>query len=269
MINASGNDMASADVSRVAVKPPPFWKSNPALWFIQLESQFAIANIISDETKFHYVISALDTELLNSVTDLIMNPPKSEIYTALKTKLIEVHSESETSKIRTLLQGLELGDQRPSQLLTRMRSLAGDTVGETLLKSLWMNRLPNNMQSILAALNENLNGLASVADKIHELPLGPNVHAVNNNSAQNDDSRIARLEKKIEDLTSLVCELRTHNPRRNSRPRHRTNSFKRQKSNSRTRTSIDAENDLCFYHKTFGKNARKCRSPCKFTNQEN
>ncbi|GFW80494.1 retrovirus-related Pol polyprotein from transposon opus [Trichonephila clavipes] len=80
-----------------------------------------------------------------------------------------MHSESEDSKIRTLLQGLELGDQRPSQLLTRMRSLAGDNVGEPILKSLWLGRLPNGTQIILAALNENLDQLATVADKINDL----------------------------------------------------------------------------------------------------
>ncbi|GFT14640.1 histone-lysine N-methyltransferase SETMAR [Trichonephila clavipes] len=65
--------------------------------------------------------------------------------------------------------GLELGDQRPSQLLTRMHSPTGDNVGEPLLKSLWLGRLPNGTQKILPALNENLDQLATVADKINDL----------------------------------------------------------------------------------------------------
>lgn len=251
----------------MAVKPPPFWRSNPALSFIQFESQFAIANITSEETKFHYVISALDTELLNSVTDLLRNPPKSDVYQALMTKLIEVHSESESSQIRTLLQGLELGDQRPSQLLTRMRALAGDSVGESLLKSLWMNRFPTTMQSIIAALNENLNDLASVADKIHELSAGPHVQVIDTTAVtQTENNRIARLESKIEELTVLIGELST-NARRNSRSRYRKNSVKRHNSRSHSRTSHDP--DICFYHSKCGKHARNCRPPCKFSQQEN
>ncbi|GFU48740.1 uncharacterized protein NPIL_165851 [Nephila pilipes] len=73
---------------------------------------------------------------------------------------------------------LELGNQRPSQLLTRMRFLAGDNVGEPLLKSLWLGRLPNGMQTILAAVSENLDQLATVADKINDLAFPQGINSV-------------------------------------------------------------------------------------------
>ena len=121
-----GDDESQA-VARVAVKPPPFWKSNPALWFVRLEAQFELANISTDLTKFNHVLSAVDSDILNSVSDLVLKPPETDKYKTLKERLVKIHSESESSKIRTLLQGLELGDQRPSQLLTRMRTLAADS----------------------------------------------------------------------------------------------------------------------------------------------
>ncbi|GFX44936.1 uncharacterized protein TNCV_3429851 [Trichonephila clavipes] len=132
------NECDGNQISHVAVKPPPFWKHNPVLWFVRLEVQFELAQILNFTTKFNYVRSAVDSDILNSVSDLILKPPENGKYEALKKRLIEVHSESENSKIRILLQGLELRNQRPSQLLMRMRSLAGD-----LLKSLWLGRLPN------------------------------------------------------------------------------------------------------------------------------
>ncbi|GFV69160.1 transposon Ty3-I Gag-Pol polyprotein [Trichonephila clavipes] len=165
------NESDSNQISHVAVKPPPFWKHNPALWFVRLEVQFDLAKILNDTTKFNYVLSAVESDILNSVSDLVLKPPENRKYEALKNRLIEVHSETEDSKIRTLLQDLELGDQRPSQLLTRMRSLDGDNVGEPLLKSLWLGRLHNGTQTILAALNKNLDQLATVADKINDLTL--------------------------------------------------------------------------------------------------
>ncbi|GFV20564.1 uncharacterized protein TNCV_776101 [Trichonephila clavipes] len=136
------NECDSNQISHVAVKPPPFWKHNPAL------------------------------------CDLVLTPPENGKYETLKKRLIKVHSESEDSKIRTLLQGLELGDQRPSQLLTRIRSLVGDNVGEPLLKSLRLGRLPNGTQTILAALNENLDQLATVADKINDLTFPQGINSV-------------------------------------------------------------------------------------------
>ncbi|GBN01400.1 Transposon Ty3-I Gag-Pol polyprotein, partial [Araneus ventricosus] len=179
-----------ATIARVRVKLPPFWKANPALWFVQLDAQFALAGITVDDTKFNHVISAVDSEILNSVSDIILRPPDIDKYTILKKRLIELHSETEASKIRTLLQGLELGDQRPSQLLTRMRALAGDTVGEPLLKSLWMGRLPNSTQTILAALSEDLAGLATVADKISDLTNHSNINAVHVTPSTSDAREI-------------------------------------------------------------------------------
>ncbi|GBN37233.1 hypothetical protein AVEN_89628-1 [Araneus ventricosus] len=83
-----------------------------------------------------------------------------------------------TAWARRMKFGLELGDQRSSQLLTRMRALADDTVGEPLLKALWIGRLPNSTQTILAALSEYLAGLAPVADKISDLTNHSNINAL-------------------------------------------------------------------------------------------
>ncbi|GFX44728.1 transposon Ty3-I Gag-Pol polyprotein [Trichonephila clavipes] len=95
---------------------------------------------------------------------------------------------NEDSKIRTLLQGLELGNARPSQLLTRMRSLAGDSVGEL--------RLPNGPQTILAALNGNLYQLSTVADKINDLAFFQGI-----NSVAATSKKIVQLEQQIAQLT--------------------------------------------------------------------
>ncbi|GFQ77432.1 uncharacterized protein TNCT_347091 [Trichonephila clavata] len=157
------------------------------LWFVQLEAQFALTGITADDSKFNHVISAIDSDILNCVCNIIFKPPDADKYSTLKNHLIELHSESEASKIRTLLQGLVLGDQRPSQLLARMKALAGDTVDEPLLKSLWLGRLPNYTQTILTALKEYLAGLASVADKINDLANHSNINCV---TPQTSDNRV-------------------------------------------------------------------------------
>jgi hypothetical protein len=47
-------------INRVGVRVPPFWTEKPAVWFAQLEGQFALSVITQDETKFYNVISHLD-----------------------------------------------------------------------------------------------------------------------------------------------------------------------------------------------------------------
>lgn len=254
-------------VARVALKLPPFWKSNPTLWFAQLEAQFTIAGITVDATKFYHVISVVESDILNTVSDIILNPTdETNKYAKLKERLINLHSESEESKIRSLLQGQELGDQRPSQLLSRMRSLAGSSVGEPLLKSLWLSRLPSNTQSILTAIGSDLPQLATIADKISDLSHAPSVYS----ATRENNSQISILEKQISQLTEQVNNLSTY-VRNSERPRERENSNNRyrRRSQSRNRQYKEPHNNYCFYHTNFGTKARKCKQPCSFKNSEN
>lgn len=257
-------DPPEAEISHVAVKPPLFWKSNPSLWFVRLEAQFSLSRINVDDTKFNYVVAALDSDILSSVSDILVRPPATGKYEALKKRLIDVHSESESTKIRMLLQGLELGDQRPSQLLNRMRTLGGEAVGEPLLKSLWLDRLPSGTQSVLAALKDDLEQLSIVADKIHELT-PPNINAATVQPSSQTSSleiQVAQLTKQVQDLTSIVQQ-QNHRHHYN---RHPT----RTRSRSRSRPKYkEASNGMCFYHTNFGSSAQKCKSPCSFHQQGN
>lgn len=263
-------DALNPQISRVAVKPPPFWKNNPMLWFAQIEAQFSIADITQDNTKFNHVVAAIESDILNSVHDLILKPPDRDRYVKLKERLIEIYSESETSKIRTLLQGLELGDQRPSYLLSRMRDLAGNHFSDDLLKSLWLSRLPNNIQIILAASNEDLTKLASMADKINELVIPGCINStqVNSPPAPSIEKQVAELSKQVNELSALLHDSR-------QRPRFRNNrnqSRNRERSQSRRRISRqykEPSNGLCFYHTNFGVKARKCSPPCSFQQSGN
>jgi hypothetical protein len=77
-----------AEVSRVAVLFPPFWVERPAVWFAQVEAQFFLAGINSEQTKFCYVISLLDHRFASEVEDIITSPPEREPYTTLRTELV-------------------------------------------------------------------------------------------------------------------------------------------------------------------------------------
>ncbi|GFS86399.1 transposon Ty3-I Gag-Pol polyprotein [Trichonephila clavipes] len=98
-----------------------------------------------------------------------------------------------------------------------MRSLAGGNVGEPLLKSLWLGRLPNGTQTILAALNEKLDKLATVADKINDLTFPQGINLVTAISKEKNcaiRTKIAQLTEQLNELTSFVQ--RSRSPARNS-----------------------------------------------------
>jgi len=68
-------------------KIPAFWRSNPELWFRQIESQFYTSRITSDSTKYHHVVAAMESEVLQHVSDIIISPPTSDMYEVLLVNL--------------------------------------------------------------------------------------------------------------------------------------------------------------------------------------
>jgi hypothetical protein len=121
MSKQENNQETTSQVSRVSLKIPPFWKSNPALWFKQLESQFINCGIVQDSTK---VVAAIESNILSEVSDVIMKTPENNMCEKLKTTMINRCSEPEITKFKKLLHTFELGDKRPSQLLREMQELS-------------------------------------------------------------------------------------------------------------------------------------------------
>jgi hypothetical protein len=90
-------DTQTTEVSRVAVRLPPFWAERPAMWFSQADAQFSLADISNERTKFHYIISQLDHRYASEVEDIITSPPQQDPYTKLRTELLSRLSLSKTS----------------------------------------------------------------------------------------------------------------------------------------------------------------------------
>ncbi|XP_064465457.1 uncharacterized protein LOC135377013, partial [Ornithodoros turicata] len=160
-------------ISHVAVKIPPFWSSNPAVWFSQVECQFHLAGITSQSTKYFHVAAALPPEVANEVSDILCAPLSTDPYDTLRKALIERTTASERKRLQQLLSAEDLGDRRPSQLLRHMQNLLGtraSTIDEPLLKEMFLQRLPPTVQMLLAtATNLPIVDLAAHADKIMEV----------------------------------------------------------------------------------------------------
>ncbi|GFS82675.1 peptidase A2 domain-containing protein [Nephila pilipes] len=66
---------AAINIARVLVKILPFWRGNSEIWFTQMGSQFILAGIAMEITKFHHVISVLQPEESDIVGDIILSSP--------------------------------------------------------------------------------------------------------------------------------------------------------------------------------------------------
>lgn len=102
---ASGSS-ASA-INAIAMKLPPFWPTDPDLWFAQVEAQFATRGITAEKTKYDYIVGSLSPEAATEVRELILTPPTSTPYTTLKQTLIQRTGGSNQRKMQRLLNELE------------------------------------------------------------------------------------------------------------------------------------------------------------------
>lgn len=165
-----GAEIVEETVSAIALSSriPQFWEDRPKLWFIQTEALLKPQHQ-SDEAKYHVVLTRLSKDAVTQVSDILINPPATGKYEAIKNRLLEVYEESECRQIQKLIGEMELGDQRPSQLLRKMRDLARNKVPDQTLSVLWINHLPANVRSVLAVADANdLSTLSSIADKVME-----------------------------------------------------------------------------------------------------
>lgn len=262
---ASHDDGSGVDVYRVGVRVPPFYPEKPALWFAQLESQFALANITSDATKYHHVMGGLDPIYAAHVEDIVEAPAAPDKYERLKTELVRRLSASKEKKVQQLLTHEELGDRKPSQFLRHLRHLAGPSVPEDFLRTIWTSRLPSSTQTIIASqAKASLEEVAELADRIQDLvPASPQVAATSSpaaipgSSVDQMHNQIAELTRQVQALTSQVNRL--------SRPRHRSSRSTSRGRSSSTRSHSNYRRwPNCWYHYKFGEKATRCVKPCDY-----
>ncbi|XP_011878689.1 PREDICTED: uncharacterized protein LOC105567961, partial [Vollenhovia emeryi] len=192
-------------INRVSVRIPAFWNEEPELWFAQLEGQFTLSGITADSTKYACTLSQLDSRQIKEIKDIITQPPATNKYEAVKKALIQRLSISQEQRTRQLLELEEIGDRKPSQFLRHLRTLAGNNVPDTLLRTLWLGRLPNQMQMVLATrLEDPLNNVAEQADRIHEMSSKTLVVAATSTTPKKT------LEQQVQELTKQLANLTTH-----------------------------------------------------------
>lgn len=252
----SGRTFIPHDINRVAVRPPPFWAEEPAVWFSQLEGNFALSGIKDDATKFYYVTSTLEHRYAAEVKDVIVSPPATGKYDKLKSELIKRLSASREKEVKQLLMHEELGDRRPSQFLRHLQRLAGPTVPDDFIKTIWTSRLPTAIQPIIVSQKTaTLEALADLADSVHEIvPSTPHVAA----TSTEPGSVLDKMARQIDELTKQLKSMKSGN--RRSRSGSRTNDRERSRSQSNYK-----KYPTCWYHSKFGNKAKTCVKPCNFS----
>ena len=158
---------SGGNVRRVSVKPPVFYRSNPGVWFRQMESQFVLAGITNDETKFHHIIAAIPE-------DVAINLPMGiDNYRRIKEHICGIIQKSKQEMIGEALGMISLDGQKPSLCLKRIQRKLAEcnlTLDDDVIKNRFslMQAMPISVKTALSAhLELPVEQFAKLADTIY------------------------------------------------------------------------------------------------------
>ncbi|GFV05782.1 retrovirus-related Pol polyprotein from transposon opus [Trichonephila clavipes] len=137
---------------------------------------------------------------------------------------------------------------KPSQLLQKLKTVATSDISDNLIKTLWLEKLPESIKNILVVSDENLSKLAVMADKISDMTPRTEIFATGKSldCGEATSSRDQLLLDRIQSLEEQICQLSIlHKSRTKER-----NSF-RPKSRSRSRKRFDPKGKYCYFHFRF------------------
>ncbi|CAE1304988.1 unnamed protein product [Acanthosepion pharaonis] len=193
------------------------------------------SQVTSQQSKFAFVVEKLPAEIAAEVADVLINLPPEKPYEVLRQAILQRTGCSEERKIKDLLTNVTLGNSKPSQLLRRMITLLGNnTISETVLKQMWLEKLQPDIVQILAVLTEvDVHKLASIADKIVDTRPIRQISSV----APSDDptpdvnqqlhvltAELKKLSLRLDSIQSIPGRSRSYSTNRHNTSRRRSTS---------------------------------------------
>lgn len=237
-------------IDKAAAAVGVFDATEPDLWFFHFERYTKRNRLEREEQRFDALYTALPPHIRRRFKSESMNV-EDRPYSRMKTAILAWCIGTPAQRTRELLEGEELGDRKPSELLASLRKKAGADVSESFLREMCLSKLPPTVAIVLKGhAIASLDDLIKMADDMIESVRVRQVAAI---APPNE------YLQAIERLTAKVAALET-------RGRHREPAQKKRgRSASRGRRSRDpSKHPVCFYHFRFKEKAKKCEKPCSF-----
>jgi hypothetical protein len=241
----------AAVVNTVAVKLPDFWIRDPDVWFYQAECSFRRARVTSSHTMFEHVVMRLPEAVSISVRSLLLSITQAteDPYEQLKARLTKNFGKTRWQRAFELLDHPEIGDRRPSRLMSDMLALLpAGTTPDTLFLALFLRRLPSSIRDHLAAADcATAEEMATLADMLW-------------------DARASGSVSVVEEDSVAAISGRSASPREgHRRSPDRQRSQRGRGGGNTTRPRPQTPGKLCKLHKKWGAAAHNCWPPCSWS----
>ena len=202
----------------------------------------------------------------------VMIDPKINTYEEIKTIILKRATKDPYAALQHLLAGADLCGLKPSAFLRHVRILvaeAGQTWSEEYTKKFLISRMPPYARTALLAARMPLDELANIADDMLQEPLATTTTAAVHEPAQNMD--LIELKTQVNALQASLNEMRQARKRSSSpQPRQRPHTpSPRPPPTRRPGSGAPRDNghqdEVCWYHATYGNKAVNCRRPCRWS----
>ncbi len=127
-----------------------FGRNKRSYGSVKLKLSSPLWEITTDNTKYYYVVAALNSSTAVQAISILENPLAWDKYSTLKAYLLKTFCLSETKRARRLLSLPGLGDSPPSELMDHMLALLSEHKPCFLFKELFLQQLPKNVRTALA-----------------------------------------------------------------------------------------------------------------------
>ena len=156
--NLRNLSMFSANNPVTKLDLPAFYEGNAKLRVKVVKSSFRCQGIVESKEKYDLVLCALKVKQLQQVENIIPAADSDLLddpYQNIREALIKENTLTESERIETLLHGVHLENDKPTEMLRKLKRLmSDDRPSIPLLTKLFMDKLPCEVQRLLAATGE-------------------------------------------------------------------------------------------------------------------
>nr|VZI35712.1 unnamed protein product [Spirometra erinaceieuropaei] len=241
---------------RLPFKLPEFWPQNVPTWFAAVEALFASERITSQWAKFSHLVFALPSDLSKDLCGHLLNSNSSAPYDRLKNAVLKITYYNTPPKIVHA----NANNKVPSEVLRQPRnSGSANNPNQSVIKQHFGQPTPHRiLKALVPRQNEvpprGRDYLSDLTTEINKAGAPTPVRTLSPES-------VPSLRQIQSDILRLQAQVATISTRRS---RTRGRSLPRCHQRSGSRRGEPRRQEWCWYHRSFGANARMCTSPCQF-----
>ena len=260
---------------------PAFSTVDTAIWFRRAEVQFRIKKVKDSSTQADHVLAALPDAIFPQIAAwLDAHGTNAVKYEDLKAYLLKKFSLTPEQRVKSILSIAQqpLGDQRPSDALSELRSLArlppdatGTPKSIDMLLALWLNRLPEKVRACITDFSSFIDdaAIASAADKFLDAQNAASKSSIAALAASPPAVDHSTSDEDIQAAASLPRQQKPVHLQSSKFPPKSSPSTYPAKPSYQSSSSFKppASNKFCYYHSRFRENAQKCQPPCAWSSK--